>query len=125
VDIRITNAARTFVDVLDRIELCGGWEEVYRSISNLAVLDIDQVVDYCLMLNNARLNAKVGYFLSQRKGAFAVTEQQLAQLLKGKPKVAQYIAGDAGEKFQLVKTWNIYLPLSVIKQSWEEPYAEF
>lgn len=125
VDIRVTNPARTFVDVLDRVELCGGWEEVFRSISSLAVLNIDQVIDYCLMLNNSRLNAKVGYFLSQRQDAFAVTEQQLSPLLAGKPKVAQYIPGAATEQFQLVKPWNIYLPLSVINQSWEEPDAEF
>lgn len=125
VDIRVTNAARTFVDVLDRIELCGGWEEVYRSVSSLALLNIDQVIDYCLILDNARLNAKVGYFLSQRQDAFVVAEQQLAVLLARKPKVAQYIRGTATEQLQLVKPWNIYLPLSVINQSWEEPDAEF
>lgn len=125
VDIKVTNAARTYVDVLDRFELCGGWEEVSRSVSGLAVLNIDQVIDYCLMLDNSRLNAKVGYFLSQRQDAFSVTEQQLAPLLARKPKVAQYISGSASEKFQLVKPWNIYLPLSVINQSWEEPDAEF
>ncbi len=125
VDIKVTNAARTFVDVLDRVELCGGWEEVYRSVTSLAVLNVDQVIDYCLMLNNTRLNAKVGYFLSQRQDAFAVTKQQLAPLLAEKPKVAQYTPGSAAEQFQLVKPWNIYLPLSVINQSWEEPDAEF
>lgn len=125
VDIRVTNVARTFVDVLDRTEFCGGWEEVYRSISNLVVLNVDEAIDYCLMLDNARLNAKVGYFLSQRKNAFAVTEKQLAPLMAAKPKAAQYIAGKAGEQFQLIKSWNIYLPLSVINQSWEEPDAEF
>ncbi len=125
VNIKITNAARTFVDVIDRVELCGGWEEVCRSISSLAVLNVDQVIDYCLMLDNARLNAKVGYFLSQRQDAFAVTEQQLAPLLEGKPNVAQYISGASGEQLQLVKPWNIYLPLSVINQLWEEPDVEF
>lgn len=123
--IKITNAARTFVDVLDRIELCGGWEEVYRSISNLVVLNIAEVIDYCLMLENARLNAKVGYFLSQRQGAFAVSEKQLLPLMKGKPKVPQYASKLSGEKFQLINSWNIYLPVSVINQSWEEPDAEF
>lgn len=124
VDIRVTNAARTFVDVLDRVKICGGWEEVYRSISNLAVLNVDQVIKYSLMLDNARLNAKVGYFLSQRRDAFGVTEKQLAPLLAGKPKAAQYISGKTDEQFQLVKQWNIYLPLSVINQTWEEPDVE-
>lgn len=125
IDIQVTNSARTFVDVLDRIELCGGWEEIYRSISNLAVLNVNHVVDYCLILDNARLNAKVGYFLSQRQGAFAVANEQLVPLLERKPKAAQYISGKASEQYELVKPWNIYLPLSVINQSWEEPDAEF
>jgi len=125
VDIKITNAARTFVDVLDRVELSGGWEEVYRSISNLVVLNIDEVIDYCLRLENARLNAKVGYFLSQRQDAFAVSEDQLAPLMKKKPKVPQYASKAPGEKFRLVSPWNIYLPESVINQSWEEPDVEF
>jgi len=121
IDIKITNAARTFVDVLDRIELCGGWEEVYRSISNLVILNIDEVIDYCLMLGKARLNAKVGYFLSQRQGAFAVAENKLTPLMMAKPKVPQYASKSSREKFQLIPLWNIYLPESVINQSWEEP----
>lgn len=124
IEIRVTDVARTFVDVLDRIELCGGWEEVYRSISNLVVLNIDEVIDYCLMLENTRLNAKVGYFLSQRQGAFAVSENQLALLMEKKPKVPQYASKSSGEKFQLINSWNIYLPESVINQSWEEPDVE-
>ena len=124
IDIRVTNRARTFVDVLDRVELCGGWEEVYRSINSLAILDVKQVVEYCLILDNARLNAKVGYFLSQRRNAFAVTKQQLTPLLEAKPKATQYIPGEAGEQYQLVRPWNIYLPVSIINQSWEEPDAE-
>ena len=125
VNIKITNTARTFVDVLDKVELCGGWEEVYRSISNLNILNVEQVVNYCLMLDNSRLNAKVGYFLSLRQDAFAVTKELLAPLLANKPKVAQYIGKPGDEQFQLIKNWNIYLPLSVVNQSWEEPDVEF
>jgi predicted transcriptional regulator of viral defense system len=65
-DLQTTNIARTFVDVLDRIELCGGWEEVFRSVANIAIVNVDEVMEYCLMLNNACLIAKTGYFLSLR-----------------------------------------------------------
>ena len=88
--LRVTSPARSFVDALDRIELCGGWEEVCRSISHLSVLNINEVIEYCLLLENARLNATVGYFLSQREGAFAVSEEQLKPLLKAIPKTPQY-----------------------------------
>lgn len=124
VALKITDPARTFVDVLDRIELSGGWEEVCRSIANIAALNIEEVIHYCLMLNNAGLSAKVGYFLSQRQGAFAVSEMQLEPLLASKPKTPQHVSKPSQERFQLIKRWNILLPVSVSKQLWEEPNAD-
>jgi len=121
--LKVTNAERTFVDVLDRIELSGGWEEVCRSIANMAVLNIEEVIRYCLMLKNACLNAKVGYFLSQRQGAFAVSEKQLKPLLAAKPKIPQHASKAGHESFQLIKPWNILLPVFVVNQSWVEHYA--
>lgn len=122
--IAVTTPARTFVDVLDRIELSGGWEEVCRSIQHFAALNIYEVIQYCMLLENARLNATVGYFLSQRKGAFAVDEKQLKPLLNAVPKIPQYASKKTNQKFELVKPWNILLPEAVIHQSWEEPNGD-
>lgn len=123
-DLKVTSSSRTFVDVLDRIELCGGWEEVYRSITNIAIVSIDGIIEYCLMLNNACLAAKVGYFLSLRQGALAISDKTLQPLLNAKPKSPIYASKRNREKFQLVKQWNLLLPESVVNQTWEEPYAD-
>lgn len=119
--LRITNLARTFVDVLSRIELCGGWEEVTRSLSTIAALHVETVIDYALKLNNRTLIAKVGYFLEQRKGAFAVDDATLEPLIKLRPKSPQYLTDHQREKCQFIKRWNLMVPISLIKQSWEEP----
>jgi len=121
VDIRVTSLARTFIDVLDRIELSGGWEEVIRSISNIAVLNINKVIDYCEKLNISVLYAKVGYFLEQREGAFAPSDQQINKLLKDKPTHPQYLSKKVSEPCRLIKKWNIMLPVSIIEKNWEEP----
>lgn len=121
ITIKITNFARTFVDVLDRIQLSGGWEEVIRSISNMAVLDVNEVVHYCLMLSNRILAAKVGFFLEQRQGAFAIGDEVLKPLLKKKPLTPQSLVLHDRDEGQLVKKWNLILPLRVLKKSWEEP----
>ena len=121
VTLKITNPARTFVDILDRIELSGSLEEVCRSIQNFAIINIDELINYCLTLENARLTATVGYFLSQRKGAFVVSKEKLEPLLQAIPKVAPYVPKKSNEKFQLIKPWNILLPVSMLNQSWEEP----
>ncbi len=123
-DIYLTNRERTYVDILDRIELSGGWEEVCRAIKFLTVVDIDTIIEYCLMLKNARLVAKVGYFLEKRDGAFKPTDRQLNRLLLEKPKNPQYASRHRNDTFELVKKWNILLPRSVINESWEEPHVD-
>lgn len=121
VAIQITSLARTFVDVLDRIELSGGWEEVIRSISNMASLDVNAVIQYCLILNNRILAAKVGFFLEQRQGALAISSEVLEPLLDKKPLTPQSLVSHDREGGQLIKKWNLILPLHVLKKSWEEP----
>ena len=50
VEINFTNVARIFIDVIDRINIAGAWEEVYLSIG-IIVLNINQVI-YSLILDN-------------------------------------------------------------------------
>ena len=119
--IQVTNLERTFVDVLDRVELSGGWEEVVRSISNMAVLDVHAAISYCLLLDNRILAAKVGFFLEQRQGAFAVNEDVLKPLLEKKPLTPQSLVSHDKEGGRLIKKWNLILPLHVLNKSWEEP----
>lgn len=122
-DLRITSLERTFVDVIDRIELNGGWEEVSRAVNNMATLKVEKAITYCLSLDNRILAAKVGYFLEQRTGGFAVPESMLARLHLKKPQTTQSIMPKRAqyEKGKLIKNWNIIIPASVYKKSWEEP----
>ena len=76
------------------------------------------------MLNNSCLAAKVGYFLSLRQGALAIKSEKLQPLLNAKLNSPIYASKRNREKFQLVKQWNLLLPVSVINQTWEEPYAD-
>lgn len=119
--IRVTNIERTYVDILDRVELSGGWEEVIRSINNVAVLNVEDVIKYCLMLNNRILAAKVGFFLEQRQGAFKIENDALKSLMKFKPQSPQYLSSHHAIPSQFVKKWNLIIPLRILKQSWNEP----
>ena len=125
VSLKVTNPARTFVDVLDRVALCGGWEEVHRALTRFQVLRIEDVIDYALLLENARLCATVGYFLSERNGIFAVSEGQLEPLLKASPKAPQLASKKTQETYELIKPGNILMPASVIHHSWEDPGDNF
>lgn len=62
VDLRVTSLERTLVDVLDRPDLSGSWEEIWRSLESIEFFDLDQVITYALLLGNATTAAKVGFF---------------------------------------------------------------
>ncbi len=124
-DIRMTSLACTYVDVLDRPELCGGWEEVYRCLSSISVLPIDDAIKYCLALESPVLCAKLGFFLEQREGAFAVSQENLNLLLSHRPKSPYYLAGKSKEPSRYHKKWNLMIPESHLSKAWEEPNAEF
>lgn len=123
-DILVTNLERTFVDVLDRPELSGGWEEICRSINSIAVLNISKVIDYCLKFKSARLAAKVGFFLERRKGVFAATDVQLEPLHAAKPKSLEYLSKRKVKDNLLIKKWNLIVPKDILNQSWEEPNVD-
>ena len=121
IEIKVTNVSRTFVDAIDRPDLCGGWEEVYRSVCNMAVLNFEEILQYCILRKNATLCAKVGFFLGLREGAFEVPLNILEQLQELSPKSPQYMGDKDKEKHKLIQKWNLLVPMSVLNQSWDEP----
>ena len=121
INIKITNPARTYVDVVDRADLSGGWEEVCRSLDNFAVLNVNEVVNYCLTLKNANLISKVGFFLEQREGPFTVPSDIIAQLKKYISNSVQYMSDHTKEPHRLIKKWNLMVPISILDRTWNEP----
>ncbi|GJM07215.1 MAG: hypothetical protein DHS20C10_09490 [marine bacterium B5-7] len=124
VNIKVTTLEQTFVDILNRVGLSGGWEEVVRALDNMTVLDIERVIKYALAHDNAILNAKVGYFLEQRSKVFSASQEQIMKLEAHRPSIPQYISQDRRDS-TLIKKWNIYLPNAVINRSWEENLDDF
>lgn len=65
VRLRVSNLERTMVDVSDRPQFGGGWEEIWRSLEGVEFFNLDAVIDYALLLENATAIAKVGFFPEQ------------------------------------------------------------
>lgn len=116
-DIRVTSLERSLVDVLDRPDLGGGWEEIWRSAESVEYYDIQQIVEYALLLRNATTVAKVGFFLEQHHGELMVEDWQLARLREARPRQPHYM--DRGNPGQLVTNWNLIVPEKVLTRAWE------
>lgn len=116
--LRVTSLERTLVDILDRPDLGGGWEEIWRSLESVEFFDTDKVVDYTLLLDNASTAAKVGLYLEQHQKDLMVDDAHLDRLRQHTPKQPTYMARNS--KGRLVKKWNLVVPSQVLDRAWEE-----
>ncbi len=120
VDVRVTSLERTLVDVLDKPDLCGGWEEIWRSLESVEFFDLDKVVEYTLYLGNSTTVAKVGFFLEQHRDALMVENAHLKSLRELKPRMPHYLDRSNRQKGRLVSDWNLVIPVAVLERSWAE-----
>lgn len=118
-DLRVTTLERTFVDALDRPDLCGGWEEVCRSLESVPYLDLEALVAYTLKLRSATLAAKVGWFLELNAKRLDVPERVLRRLRSHAPTSRQYIDRGAKRGHRLASGWNLMLPTALAERRWK------
>lgn len=125
-EINVTSLERTIVDVLDRPDLGGGWEEIWRSFEHVTQLDINKMIFYTLFLKNSTTLAKVGYFLESRPSHLAVNQKYIEKLLPHIPKQPHYMNRNRqpGEEGKYIEKWQLIVPLEIINRTWEEPGAE-
>lgn len=118
VDIRVATLERTLVDLLDRPDLGGGWEELWRSLESVEYFDLDLVIEYVELLDKKTTAAKVGYYLQQHADQLMVEDHYLEPLRKLRPKQPHYL--QRGKSGTLVSDWNLVVPKSLAERSWEE-----
>ena len=120
VEIRVTGHERTLVDMLDRPDLTGEWEEIWRSLDLVEFFDLDQVIEYTRLLDNATTAAKVGFFLQQRSDDLMVEDAHLDALRRMRPRQPHYLVRARRRDCKWVKDWNLMVPEEVLNRSREE-----
>jgi len=82
--------------------------------------DLDVVVEYTLLLENATTAAKVGFFLEQHRDRLMVEERHLAALRAHRPQSPHYMVRTSRESGRLVQEWNLVVPAEILERRWEE-----
>ena len=119
-EIRVTNLERTLVDVLDRPDLAGTWEEIWRSLESVEFFDLDDVVEYTRLLGNATTAAKAGFFLEQHRESLMVEDHYLQNLQDLRPRQPHYLDRARRGAVRLVSRWNLVVPEELLERAWEE-----
>jgi predicted transcriptional regulator of viral defense system len=117
---RVTCPERTLVDVLDCPDLSVSWEEIWRSLEGIEFFDLDQVVEYALLLGNATTIAKVGFYLEMHRESLMVEENHLKPLHDRRPRQPHYIDSSKRKSGKLVADWNLVVPVDVFERTWGE-----
>jgi predicted transcriptional regulator of viral defense system len=118
-EVRVTSLERTVADVLDRPELAGGADEVWRSSAGVSALDLGELESYVHALGSRTLAAKVGFFLERRAEDLAVPPSLLERLRKRAPRSPVYF--DRGRKSRFASRWNLMVPEGWIAAAEGEP----
>lgn len=116
----VTNQERTLVDVLDRINLSGGLEEVWRSLDNIQQIKVEEVVEYALLLQNTTTIAKVGFYLRLRQKEWQIPESYFNQLKLFLPKSNHYLDRTRKRGGKYIKEWRLVIPQELVDERWEE-----
>lgn len=119
-NLRITNLERIVVDVMDRPDLSGSWEEIWRSLESVEFFDLDRVVEYAFMLGNRTTAAKVGFFLEQHRETLMVEDRYLKALQELRPRQPHYLDRTKRHSGRFVSRWNLVVPSTVIERKWGE-----
>lgn len=119
-DLRVTSLERTLVDTLDRPELSGSWEEIWRSLESVEFFDLDKVIEYIQLLKNSTTAAKVGFFLEQHREELMVEDHYLKELKDLCPRNPHYLSRTRRESGRIITDWNLVVPQEVLDRSWEE-----
>ena len=121
--VRVTTLERTLVDALDRPELAGGWEEIWRSMGSVEYYDGKRIVNYLKLLGNATTVAKTGYFLEQHLAALPFGAGVLDELAAMRPQQPRRMDRQRRDDDVFAPRWNLIVPRQVAEQSWEEQLA--
>jgi predicted transcriptional regulator of viral defense system len=120
ISLRVSSLERALVETLDRPDLSGSWEEIWRSLESIEFFNLDKVLAYTLLLKNATTAAKVGFFLEQHQAQFMVEDRYLKMLHDIRPRQAHYLDRSKRKTGRLVKKWNLVVPVEVLERTWGE-----
>ncbi|MDG7018595.1 MAG: hypothetical protein JRN73_09630 [Nitrososphaerota archaeon] len=110
-EVVVTDREKTVIDCLDRIELAGGLEEAFKSITSFPTVDKGRLLSYLFESGKKSLIRKLGFLLSlgEVRTAWSIDDATLRRLQQRVNDKVYYFAAEKG-KGKLEKEWNLIVP---------------
>nr|MBN1229585.1 transcriptional regulator [Anaerolineae bacterium] len=118
--IQVTGLERAVVDMLNKPQLSGGLEEMWRSFEMIEILNTETVLTYVELLNNQTTSAKVGYVFEAHRDRWMIDEPVLNAVEALCPKQPRYWQRGKREGGELAARWNLIVPNNLANKRWED-----
>lgn len=109
--IRVTNIERTVADCIDRIDLCGGWEELTNCLKSIQYLHEELLLAVLHAYNKTALYKKVGFLLQTL--ALPVSKKFISTCQQYANRSVTYLTSD-GDSQQFCQPWRLYVPGNIL-----------
>lgn len=109
--VRVTDIPRTVIDCIDRIDKCGGVEELFQCLNVAPRLDGEKISSYLEEYDKRVLYKKVGFVLSYFKGNVNHADELLDVCRKKGLSGIDDLSSEADNVFY--KEWGIYAPQGI------------
>ena len=119
--VKVVAKERLLVDLLDRMELSGGWEEITNAFMYETDLNWQKILDYTKQLNHPATAARLGFMLESFQDTMQVPEDVLTGLSLLIPNAPEHFYR-SNRKGNFVKRWNLYVPEDMLNQMKENDY---
>jgi len=114
--VRLSNPSRTFVEVLLRPELAGGYEEVILCLNGLGGVELNSILKVLDIYKNDNLTRKLGFVLERLSTTSpyyeSINEKDLERIESRIGDGLLYI--DKGVPNTLIRRWKLYVPQTII-----------
>jgi predicted transcriptional regulator of viral defense system len=112
--VTVTDRERTILDCMDRVDLAGGFEEAFKSLSSMKNVNFDRLYDYAVAQRKKIIFHKLGFLLSRQqiRDSWHIDDEQLASIRKNlSSKICYFLARKGFGR--LVKEWNLVVPSNI------------
>lgn len=109
--VRVTSVERTIVDCIDRIDLCGGWEELVNCLRSVQYVREEQLVAILEAYGKTALYKKTGFLMEQLE---MPVSEALIGLCKGYAKESVLYLTTDGASDSFNAGWRLYAPKDLL-----------
>lgn len=110
--VRVTDVERTLVDCIDRLDRCGGIEELLHCMEGISLLDEKKIRKYLDAYGKSFLYQKTGFLLERIQAQSGISDD-LIEYCKSKGTAAvTRLTGEDSDTY--LREWNFYVPSFIL-----------